>query len=187
MLMYTPISIQNKKHFMRWFLRNFTLKRLEASWILNYLVKQDKLLSKVSFVHDAKFCPRAIILTSDCSDEIPFLFYKQHIITTDIDKFFHDIRLHQDEHIYIQLNFKGANQNPFYAGVLEENPFIPSETIFSKQDQDISESLLGDLLCTHQFKKLNEDINQALDEKNEDKFNVLVTELQELKKAHHIY
>lgn len=184
--MYTPISIQNKKHFIRWFLKNFTLKKPEATWILNYLMKQHKLLSKVSFVNNAKFCPRAIILTSDCSDQIPFVFYKQHIITTDIDKFFHDIRLHQDEHIYIQLNFKHANQNPFYVGVLEENPFTPTKIKNLKQDQETSERLLNNLLQDFQFKKIKADINQALDEKSEKKFKELVIELQKFKKVHNI-
>ncbi len=179
--MHTPISIQNKRDFIKWFLKNFTLKKTEAIWILNYLIKKDKLLSKVSFVQDARFCPRAIILSSDCSNEIPFLFYKQQIITTDIDKFFHDIRLHQDEHIYIQLNFKHAKQNPFYVGILEENPFAPIEANVLKEDECVSERLLKDLIRKQQLNKLKENIDRALDEKNEKKFKELVTELQKLK------
>lgn len=179
--MHTPISIQNKKEVIKWFLRTFTLKRPETIWILNYLTKEDKLLSNVSFVNDARFCPRAIILSSDCSGEIPFLFYKKQIVTTEIDKFFHDIRLHQDEHIYIQLNFKNANQNPVYIGVLEENPFTPYEIATTKEDQIIAEYILNDLLHDYYLKKLKSEIDQALDEKNEHKFKELVIELQKLK------
>lgn len=181
--MHTPISVQNKKYFIKWFLRHFTLKKLEATWTLNYLVKQDHLLSKVSFVRDARFCPRAIIITSTCSDGEPFLFYKQHVITDDSDKFFHDIRLNQDEKIYIQLNFKQANQNPLYASVLEENAFSPIETHLVEQDQDRAEEILGQLLLEYQLEELKKGIDQALDDKNESQFKKLVTALHKLEKT----
>src|SRR5699024_4169491 len=71
--MYTPISIQHKKDFIQWFLRHYTLKKYEANWLLNFLITKDKFLKKVSFVHDVRFCPRGIILSSACSDEVPFL------------------------------------------------------------------------------------------------------------------
>lgn len=178
--MHTPISIQNKKHFIKWFLRNFTLKKLEATWILNFLVKQETFLKKVSFVSDARFCPRAVILSSDCTDGVPFLFYKQHLVTEDIDKFFHDIRLHEEENIYIQLNFKQSNQNDLYATVLEENPFAPTETHITQQERNVSEKLLNQILVDTQLKKLKHDIDQALDEKNEDQFKKLVELLHKL-------
>ena len=178
--MYTPISIQHKKNFIQWFLRHYTLKRHEANWLLNFLVKKDNLLSKVSFVNDAKFCPRGIIISSDCSDEVPFLFYKQHLITTDIDKFFHDIRLNEDEHIYIQLNFKNATQSPYYVGVLEENPFTPVGTKRQLEDKRISNDLLNNLIRKNQLKKLKEAIDQSLDEKDETRFNELVEQFQKL-------
>lgn len=178
--MYTPISIQHKKDFIQWFLRHYTLKKYEANWLLNFLITKDKFLKKVSFVHDVRFCPRGIILSSACSDEVPFLFYKQQIITTDIDKFFHDIRLDADEQIYIQLSFENAKQNPHYAGVLEENPFIPIETTIQQEDERISDRLLEDLIQKYQLKKLKEDINQSLDQKDEEKFKELVKQLQKL-------
>lgn len=178
--MYTPIPIQYKKNFIQWFLINYTLKRQEVNWLLTFLMKDDKLLNQLSFVNDAKFCPRAIIISSHCSDEIPFLFYKQHIITTDIDKFFHDIRLHEDENIYVQLNFKNAKQHPYYAGVLEENPYTPISTSLQNEDKRISNYLLEDLIRQHHLEKLKEGIDQALDQKDEGKFNELVRILKGL-------
>lgn len=180
MFMYTPISIKEKKHFIKWFLKHFALKKIEATWILNYLTKHDTLLEKLRFVNDAMFCPRAIVVTSQCSDETPFLFYKEHIITEDIDKFFHDIRLHQEENIYIQLNFKQSNQNPFYAVVLEENPFIPIETSIIKQDDHASEILLNQLLQDYRLKTLKQDIDQALDDRDKKKFNKLTAMLKDI-------
>src|SRR5690625_6549402 len=92
--MYTPISIQHKRDFIQWFLRNYTLKRQEVNWLLNYLIKDEKRLNQLSFVHDAKFCRKAVVISIYCSHEVQVLFYKQYVITTDIDTFSHDIHLH---------------------------------------------------------------------------------------------
>lgn len=178
--MCLSISIEEKKHFMKWFLKHFTTKKLETTWLLNYLIKQDELLNKISFVNDARLCPRAVIISSDCSDEMPFLFYKGQVVTDDIDKFFHDIRLHQDEEIYMQFNFKQAHQNPQYVGVLEENPFAPQVTNLSQHDQNVSEHLLGHILHDYQMKKLSDKIDQALDERDEITFRKLVAKLTNL-------
>src|SRR5690625_372615 len=178
--MYTPISIQHKRDFIQWFLRNYTLKRQEVNWLLNYLIKDEKRLNQLSFVHDAKFCPKAVIISSHCSDEVPFLFYKQHVITTDIDKFFHDIRLHEDEFIYVQFNFENAKQNPHYAGVLEENPYTPVSTSLQDEDKKISNCLLTDLKRAYHLNKIKEEIDETLDQKDKKKFNELVKILKSL-------
>lgn len=172
--MYTAISIEHKRDFIQWFLENYTLKRQEVNWLLNFLMKDDDLLNRISFVNDAKFCPRSIIVSTHCSDEVPFLFYKQHIITTDIDKFFHDIRLNDDEYTYVQLNFENAKQNPYYVGVLEENPYSPICLSHQIEDEKMSTRLLDELIQDHQLERLKKEIDKALDRKDELKFKELV-------------
>lgn len=181
--MYTPISIEHKRDFIQWFLEHYTLKRQEANWLLNFLLKDDDLLNRISFVNDAKYCPRAIIISSHCSDEVPFLFYKQHIITTDIDKFFHDIRLNDDEFTYVQLNFEHAKQNPYYVGILEENPYTPICTSHQIEDERMSTRLLDGLIQNHQLKRLQNEIDEALDRKDEVQFNKLVKILKNINES----
>ncbi|EOR23584.1 hypothetical protein A499_12046 [Niallia nealsonii AAU1] len=44
--MKTPVSVNEKKDFIRWFLNHYQLKRRECVWILNYLMSHDQLMEK---------------------------------------------------------------------------------------------------------------------------------------------
>ncbi|SES80429.1 Uncharacterized protein YpiB, UPF0302 family [Oceanobacillus limi] len=180
--MQTPISVKDKKSFIQWFLNNYQLKKRESVWILNYLINHQELLSNVHFVRDAKFCPRSIIISSHCSKEVPFRFYKDHLVTTDPEKSFHDIRLNQKDPLYIQLNFKKAHQNTLYAAVLEDNPFVPDEYFITRKDKDLAQRLLDYSLRSFKEKDLLKKIDLALDEKREEEFHKLVKELKSLEK-----
>lgn len=176
--MQAPVSVKDKKKFLQWFLNNYQLKKRESVWILNYLINHQEILENVHFVHDAKFCVRSVIITSQCSKEVPFRFYKNHLVTTDAEKAFHDIRLNQQESLYIQLNFNKSNQNHMYAAVLEENPFVPDEYLITQQDKDNAKLLLEHSLFEFQKKQLLKKIDRSLDEQDKDQFNKLVKELR---------
>ncbi|MUK87276.1 IDEAL domain-containing protein [Ornithinibacillus sp. L9] len=178
--MQTPISIKDKKSFIQWFLNNYQLKKRESVWILNYLINHHEILTNVHFVRDAKFCPRSIIISSHCSKEVPFRFYKNHLVTTDPEKSFHDIRLNQDDPLYIQLNFKNSNQCTLYAAVLEDNPFVPDEYFITRKDKDLAQKLLDHSLLSYRKQHVLQEIDLALDEGNKDKFNQLVKELKNI-------
>ena len=181
--MQTPISVQDKKSFIQWFLNHYQLKKRESVWILNYLVNHDELLKHVHFVRDAKFCPRGIIMTSHCSKEVPFRFYKNQLVTTDAEKSFHDIRLNQNEDLYLQLNFKDANKNSLYVAVLEENPYIPDEYFITKKDQDMAKRLLDKSLYDFKKSSITKKIDQALDTADQEEFMKLSEQLKLLEET----
>ncbi|CDO02045.1 hypothetical protein OPHB3_1365 [Oceanobacillus picturae] len=178
--MQTPISIQDKKGFLQWFLNHYQLKKRESVWILNYLVNHDEILANVHFVREAKFCPRGIIMTSHCSEETPFRFYKNQLVTTDAEKSFHDIRLNHNEPLYLQLNFKKSYQNAAYVAVLEENPYIPDEYFITEKDQQIAEDLLERSIYTFKRSYLTQEIDLALDKMDQKRFLDLSNELKKL-------
>ncbi|WP_047980050.1 ReoY family proteolytic degradation factor [Ornithinibacillus contaminans] len=176
--MQAPVSVKDKSEFLKWFLNNYQLKKRESVWILNYLINHQDILEHVHFVHDAKFCLRSVIMTTQCSKEVPFRFYKNHLVTTDAEKAFHDIRLNQQESLYIQLNFTNANQNHMYAAVLEENPFVPDDYVITQQDKENAAILLENSLYEFKRNQLLKQIDQSLDEQNREEFNRLVHALQ---------
>lgn len=133
--MQTPVSVNEKKDFIRWFLNHYQLKRRECVWILNYLMSHDSLMEKVHFVEQAEFCPRGIIMSTHCVEEVPFRFYKENVMTTDAEKSFHDIRLNKQQDLFIQLNFRSAYNSPEYAAVLEANPHIPKDLYENEKDK----------------------------------------------------
>jgi uncharacterized protein YpiB (UPF0302 family) len=183
--MTAPVSVDEKKEFIRWFLNHYQLKRRECVWILNYLMSHDQLMKKVHFVEQAQFCPRGLVMSTHCVDEVPFRFYKSNVMTTDAEKSFHDIRLNRDEEIYIQLNFRSSYSSHQYAGVLEENPYIPKTTSRNEKDKIIVEQLLAQSLLSFQREKLLQEIDQALDEQDEVAFKKLSEQLKKLNKTYH--
>ncbi|NSL52282.1 ReoY family proteolytic degradation factor [Calidifontibacillus erzurumensis] len=178
--MSTPVSVSEKKEFVRWFLNNYQLKRRECVWILNYLMSHDQLLEKVHFVEQAAFCPRGIIMSTHCVDDVPFRFYKDNVMTTDAEKSFHDIRLNRDQDIYIQLNFKSSFSCAKYVAVLEENKFIPNHLLINEKDQQLAQQFLEESLLSFQKNRLLKQIDEALDNLDFDKFMVLSAQLNSL-------
>ncbi len=118
------IPVVEKKDFLRGFLKDFELKRRECTWLLNYLMSNDALMERVHFVEFAVCTPKALIISADGVETVPFSFHKFQLVTTDAEKAFHDIRLNQTEDIYIELHFVGSKLYPPYLAVLEDNPFF---------------------------------------------------------------
>ncbi|MRH42411.1 IDEAL domain-containing protein [Aquibacillus halophilus] len=178
--MNTSVSIKEKKEFIRWFLSNYQLKRRESVWILNYLINHDSLLKNVHFIREARYCPRGIVISTHCSKDVPFRFYKNHIVTTDAEKSFHDIRLNRNDAIYIQLSFKNANQCPSYVAVLEENPFLPDDYFITEKDQKLAKELLDTSIFDYQRVILQLKIDNALDNRDENEFKKYSEQLYDL-------
>ncbi|MFZ3578161.1 ReoY family proteolytic degradation factor [Virgibacillus sp. DJP39] len=178
--MQAPISIQDKKSFIEWFLNHYQLKKRESVWILNYLVNHDSLLKNVHFIREAKFCPRGIIISSQCSNDAPFRFYKNHLVTTDAEKSFHDIRMNREEALYVQLNFHNSIQNASYVAVLEDNPFIPEDYYITKSDQENAKLLLEMLVYEQEKKKIQAAIDHSLDINDQQLFMELTIKLSKL-------
>ncbi|SHN19472.1 ReoY family proteolytic degradation factor [Gracilibacillus kekensis] len=182
--METSIRTEDKKTFIQWFLGHYQLKKRESVWILNYLLNHDAILQHVHFVLEARFCPRAMIISTHCSKEIAFRFYKKHIVTTDADKSFHDIRLHSKEPIFIQLNFKGSNQSIPYMKVLEDNPYIPDDYFLTKSDKKMAEEWLEYALYEYKKEELANKINEALDQKDQQLFEYYSDQLKDLENSY---
>ncbi|MET3696106.1 uncharacterized protein YpiB (UPF0302 family) [Bacillus oleivorans] len=178
--MSTPVSVHEKKDFIRWFLNNYQLKRRECVWILNYLMSHDQLMAKVHFVDQAQYCPRGLIMSTHCVEEPPFKFYKGNVMTTDAEKSFHDIRLNRDEDIYIQLNFRQSRHSYQFVAVLEENPYVPKHLQENEKDRIIAEKLLENSLKTFQKERLLKEIDNALDQQDRERFIKLTKELNRI-------
>ena len=138
-------------------------------------------MEKVHFVEQAQYCPRGIIMSTHCVEEVPFRFYKENVMTTDAEKSFHDIRLNKDEELFIQLNFRSAYQSPQYAAVLESNPFMPEHLNENEKDKEIAEQILDYSIQRFQKEKLLHLIDQALDQQDKEMFQTLTHQLKQLK------
>ncbi|MBN3555905.1 YpiB family protein [Fictibacillus nanhaiensis] len=180
--MSSTVSVLEKKDFIKWFLNHYQLKKRECVWLLNYLVSDDQLMEKVHFVEKAEYCPKAIIMSAQCTDGVPFRFYKQNVLTTDAEKSFHDIRLNQEEEIYLELNFNASRLTPEYASVLEENPHLPQNMSMDKKYGIWAEMVLEKSIETYRKNDIMAKIDAALDQKDYDSFTKWTNELKNLEK-----
>nr|WP_246880535.1 ReoY family proteolytic degradation factor [Sporosarcina sp. 6E9] len=175
------VPVATKKEFVRWFLKRYKLKRRECVWILNYLLSHEQILQNVHFTDEAHYCPRAMIISTTKSESIPFRFYKGNLMTADAEKSFHDLRLHEDEKMYIQLNFPNNHSCPQYASVREENPFLPSYLQVSEMDRKTAERLVEESIAAMTKETLMKGINEALDTNDKERFITLSNLLNESK------
>src|SRR5699024_11586368 len=79
-------------------------------------------------------------------------------------------------------NFKGAYQNILYVSVLEENPFLSDEYFITENDRQMAEYVLDQALYAYKERELQEKINHALDEKNEQEIMHLTETFCKLRK-----
>ncbi|MDQ0427587.1 uncharacterized protein YpiB (UPF0302 family) [Planomicrobium stackebrandtii] len=179
--MTASVSIGEKKQFVRWFLQSYKMKRRECIWILNYMLSNEDLLEKTHFVEEAHYCPRAMVMSSTESKEIPFRFYKGNLMTADAEKSFHDLRLNPEDDLYVQLNFPSIPPPALYLSVLEENPYMPKNATVNEQDRLIAEKILEESMSIFQEETIYKQIDEALDANNRERFFELSAMLQAFK------
>ncbi|PWA12357.1 hypothetical protein DCC39_06020 [Pueribacillus theae] len=176
--MNSSISIAEKKEFLKWFLKNYRFHKRECVWLINYFISDDLVMENLHFVEKAEYCPKAIILSTVCSNEVPFRFLKENIVTSDVEKSFHDIRLNPEEQVFVQLNFQHSNKNPQYSVVMEENPFLPESLHPTKQYEIWAGLILDEAVTSYREQCLYEKINEALDNKDKETFLKLTEQLK---------
>ena len=179
--MTASVSVREKKQFVRWFLQSYKMKRRECVWILNYMLSNENLLNRIHFVEEGHYCPRAMVMSSTESKEIPFRFYKGNLMTADAEKSFHDLRLNPEEEMYVQLNFPNIPPSSLYLSVLEENPFIPKDAVINPQDRLMAEKLLHESMSKFREESILKQIDEALDRNDKEKFFELSVLLQTIK------
>ncbi|MFB5661684.1 ReoY family proteolytic degradation factor [Alteribacillus sp. HJP-4] len=178
--MNDSISVWEKRDFLKAFLKGHKLKRRECAWLLNYLLSDDDLLKHVHIVEKAEFCPKALIISSAAADQMPFTFHKHQYVTMDAEKTFHDIRLHPDEEVYIQLNFPESDTDYLYKSVLEENPYLPGQKEEKLSARLFAEFITDEALKAYERNELQKEIDAALDRRDKQAFSRLSSELNAL-------
>lgn len=176
--MNDSISIIEKKDFLKWFLKHYRFQKRECVWLLNYFISDDIVMENLHFVENAEYCSKAIILSTVCSNEIPFQFFKDSVETTDVEKSFHDIRLNPEDKIYVQLNFRDSHKNPHYGIIVEENPFLPESLQPAKQYEIWADLLISEAVQTYKEERLYAEIDKALDCKDKQAFLQLTKRLK---------
>lgn len=176
------VSTRDKERFIKWLLLNYKFKALESERILTYLLEDDQLLNLTHFVNDITNCPRAISLSTTTVDEKPLVFYKSNVKSTNGMQAFHDLRLNNNETLYVKINLKECYNQLYYA-VLESNSFLLKEDNNNSNHWTSINDELNINLRKQQKYYLQQKIDKALDENNKDDFIRLSNELKKITKV----
>ena len=85
--------------------------------------------------------------------------------------------------MFIQLNFPNIPPHEYYLAVLEENPYMPYELYISEKDRLIAEQLLQNSMRAFQKEQLLQQIDEALDAGNKERFFELSQLLQAMEQT----
>lgn len=166
------VSVNEKRTFLKWILNNYAMKQREAVWILNYFASHDHNMERLHFVEKSlAIGHNAFSISTTCVKEAPFAMLIKEELTTDAERCFHHIRrsLANDEHFYIEVNFKNSLYSPQYAGVLEDNPKLKDVKIHNNIT-DNAKKFINEM----ERRNVLHLIDLALDAKDQERFNYLV-------------
>lgn len=178
--MYPIVTNAEKKSFLEWFLQKYELQKRESAWLLTYIMSDEKLLEKVRFSDEVSLSIRSIVMSTTCVKGTPFKFRKGKVMTTDVEKAFHDIRLHPQEDIVIKLTFKNSHLCPKYASVMEDIPVENKQMSTSSVNSLFAEMILDEALETFEKERLYKQIDQALMDGDKELFLQLTNKLNQL-------
>lgn len=177
------LSVQEKREFIQWVLNNYTIRRKECVWILNYLVSHDEHLVNVVFIQDGtSLTPFGLHLT-DHDTHKRCKFYFQGIATEDMDKAFHAIRGYGKEHkmyIRFELNFKPEHR-AIHLGVLDSNPYLTRPARLLADMSRGAEAFLYSAMYRFEREHLHMQIDEALVSGDKELFIELTARLKETK------
>lgn len=151
------------------------VKAHDLDWFLNDLLEDDQALAQLHFVDDITDCPKGIIITSHLNEQISFTFFKSHVKSNNVYTAYHEMHLHKNEHIFIQVNFPFCTHNELYQSVIEDNMEVKSIMI------EKAEEILHQTIQQNRQEFLKKEINQALKQKNYDAFMYYSSQLKEIK------
>jgi uncharacterized protein YpiB (UPF0302 family) len=175
------VSTIEKREFLYWFLQNYRLKHPEARRLLEFIMNSPHILENVSFTEKRNDGSRTIVISSLYSDEDSFAFYQYGQVVSEVANAISSIMQNPSDDLSLVLNFHGKMLNHRYLQLVETSA---SENIslqkINEQHAKQADLLMKRMLKERQIQTLREEIDRALDEKNEDLFKQLTVELQKL-------
>ncbi|MFF2875607.1 YpiB family protein [Gottfriedia sp. NPDC057991] len=175
------MTITEKKTFLNKFLEKNQVKK-DIELILQYLLAVDEVLTNISFVEDAKSTPNGIVINfrkdNDSNYSYPQVSYYEFSKKVEMspESIYHKLRLHGKETtFYLELLFDVMPIE--YALILDTNPFSTTNFEANEEVQAEIDAFLSSLIAQTSHTLLLRQIDKALDERNEQQFLLLSSQL----------
>ncbi|MFT8362359.1 MAG: YpiB family protein [Sporolactobacillus sp.] len=174
------VTSAQKKVFIKWLIEQRIIESRETIWLLNYLRSNERLLNIVHFVESIEERSRAMMICCKASRVSDFEYTKLSVRTNDPEKAFHDLRLNQDDPVYIKIQLEAVQLSAEYFAVLEDNQDAPTGSIHDIYGKAVDDAM-GTAERAYAESFLYEQINEALDNGEKEKFLELSSRWKALK------
>lgn len=176
------VTLEKKKAFIKWILNAYQFSHRGSVWIFNYCLTHDNTLENLHFVEKANQTPNGIQFSLKGSSNPPISYYEnEELIETDPEKVFHKVRLDlRKTNIYVEILFDEIPSA--YYTVLEENPYRRENEKIPKAIEKQIDELLGGILRKNEEQMIQNQINEALDRRDEELFFELTNMIRNTKK-----
>ncbi|EJR69201.1 YpiB family protein [Bacillus cereus] len=134
----SKVSAEKKLEFMDWIVENLEWKTRYGFRSL-MLFRCKEVLNRVHFVENASKYSYGLELTTACSEGEAVSFYTPFGALNSYEQF-----VENEEHMYIQINFKGKYENTLYLDVVEDDA-CSLRTYLDDENYDEIETLLTNL------------------------------------------
>mgnify|MGYP001164407863 CR=1 FL=1 len=174
------ISVWAKKNFIYWFIENYRFSNEYPVDILQELVQDEELLSRLKLVMNGSYLRPLLVISSKGIGMPPLIYKTNDQDYTDPQSILEHLYLEKDSPIYLTLYFPERSFSDAYLGVIEETKV---------ENQNQSNYLLIDFelsLWSASFRREHEkaevlkEIDRSLAEGNKRKFRHLVKKLKRL-------
>jgi uncharacterized protein YpiB (UPF0302 family) len=174
------ITVSHKRNFIHWFLNHYEMKDPMVKWLLESLSSRENWLTNVHFTEHLQTDRKAMLISTKCVQMAPFKFYHMHRISTDVEKALLEIHQHPEQDLYVTLYFRNRLHAKEYKMVLEHPEFplkeAPKQYLANLQ----IELFIDELLRSHRLNQLYQQINLALDHRDQKLFMKLSDEYLEI-------
>lgn len=170
------IELSAKKKFLSWVIQCIPLKRKEAYWMLNYLLKHEALLQHVTFVEKALSTPRGILITDHSIAGLGLEMRKGNKLIEDSQEIYSELRNNKKDELYLEINFVERESSYLYSEIIEEHGY--QETTQEEQNEffDSLDAFLAEEEIKLKKRNLQQAIDLALENNDRDTFIKLTTE-----------
>lgn len=171
-------TLKKKKKFLQNFSLNNQFKQKEILWILNYIVNNNTILEKISFVDNAINYDNGLLISTSKVDTPAIILYKTNQqYLSDPEKIFEHLRKNKETEIYIQLNFEKIDKCEDYNHLIKKQN---DSNLLSFQDNKEIENFLKYTELLFERKYLMIEIDKTLKSRNEKKFLKLTSQLKDI-------
>lgn len=172
-------SLAEKRELIVWFLRTNRLKKPEAARVLEFIMGNKTLLSRVQFTHNLSDKKDALLISAVYTNTFPFDFRVNNVSYGSVDEVIHQLKQNPPMKLYMWLSY--ASPPNCLICTQSNRRRVPAKL----NPATTAHRMLVDAVRTVNKKEVRRKalllkIDECLDEKNMHEFKKLTEELHRL-------